>query len=182
MSHPAIEYRLATLSDVATIFQLAERAWQATYPSIITQEQINYMLHWMYGAEVITAQLTEGSISWLLLVSSDAGFPGNYFQTPAGESLLGFASFGPHAADVGVQRLHKLYLDPSLKGLGLGQLLLQEVVRRLPASTSALELNVNKRNPATGFYLRLGFEVYREEVLEIGEGFIMDDYVMRLGR
>jgi ribosomal protein S18 acetylase RimI-like enzyme len=43
-----------------------------------------------------------------------------------------------------------------------------------------LELNVNKYNPALGFYKKLGFSVISEEVIEIGEGYVMDDYIMEL--
>ncbi|TXI77628.1 MAG: hypothetical protein E6Q44_13280 [Flavobacteriales bacterium] len=43
---------------------------------------------------------------------------------------------------------------------------------------TAVELNVNKRNPAKAFYERHGFVVERDEVLDIGQGHVMDDHVM----
>ena len=164
------QYRLAQPEDIPAIYTLAREAWYQTYPSIISTEQIEFMLQWMYGPETIAQQLAEGRISWLLLEEVDA----------QKSTLLGFASFGPHDTEQGVQRLHKLYLSPALKGSGLGRALLHEVVRRMPADAQFLELNVNKRNPAFGFYQRMGMEVYREEVLDIGHCFVMDDYVMRL--
>ncbi len=42
----------------------------------------------------------------------------------------------------------------------------------------ALFLNVNKYNSAIHFYQKTGFVIAKEEVIDIGNGFVMDDYVM----
>jgi hypothetical protein len=42
-----------------------------------------------------------------------------------------------------------------------------------------LELNVNRHNPATVFYQKMGFEIVYSEDIDIGQGFWMNDYVMR---
>jgi ribosomal protein S18 acetylase RimI-like enzyme len=42
----------------------------------------------------------------------------------------------------------------------------------------ALLLNVNKNNNAQYFYNKLGFIISKEEVIDIGNGYVMDDYVM----
>jgi hypothetical protein len=39
-------------------------------------------------------------------------------------------------------------------------------------------LNVNKHNRATDFYLANGFLQVGEEVIDIGGGYVMDDYIM----
>jgi ribosomal protein S18 acetylase RimI-like enzyme len=39
-------------------------------------------------------------------------------------------------------------------------------------------LNVNKYNKAKFFYEKLGFVISKEEVIDIGNGYVMDDYVM----
>jgi hypothetical protein len=39
-------------------------------------------------------------------------------------------------------------------------------------------LAVNKQNPYYHFYLSQGFKVYEEGVFDIGNGFVMDDYLM----
>jgi catechol 2,3-dioxygenase-like lactoylglutathione lyase family enzyme len=39
-------------------------------------------------------------------------------------------------------------------------------------------LNVNKYNRAKEFYQKLGFSVYSEGIFDIGEGYVMDDYLM----
>ena len=42
-----------------------------------------------------------------------------------------------------------------------------------------LELNVNKYNSAIAFYKKKNFRIIKEELIDIGEGYVMDDYVMR---
>ena len=42
----------------------------------------------------------------------------------------------------------------------------------------ALTLNVNRFNKAIDFYLKNGFKIIKEENIEIGNGFLMEDYVM----
>jgi GNAT superfamily N-acetyltransferase len=163
-----VSYHLATLADVTRLSELAALTWQDTYPGIISQGQIDYMLGLMYNHKVITDQITAGQISWLVAVQ--LGEP----------QWVGYASYGPHPDRPNVFRLHKLYLHPKVKGQGYGKQLLQEILKRLPDDTTQLELNVNKRNPAYQFYVWQGFKVIDEKVLDIGQGYVMDDYIMGL--
>ena len=41
-------------------------------------------------------------------------------------------------------------------------------------------LNVNKYNTAKLFYEKLGFKITKEEVIDIGNDYVMDDFVMNL--
>jgi ribosomal protein S18 acetylase RimI-like enzyme len=41
-------------------------------------------------------------------------------------------------------------------------------------------LNVNKANPTVAFYKKFGFTITEETVAHIGEGYVMDDYIMTL--
>jgi ribosomal protein S18 acetylase RimI-like enzyme len=43
---------------------------------------------------------------------------------------------------------------------------------------TSLLLNVNRNNPTKGFYEKLGFTVIKEEDIDIGNGYFMNDYVM----
>ena len=43
---------------------------------------------------------------------------------------------------------------------------------------SALRLQVNKRNKAKDFYEKIGFTVLYEFDFPIGNGYVMDDYLM----
>jgi GNAT superfamily N-acetyltransferase len=75
--------------------------------------------------------------------------------------------------------LHKLYVLPHTQGSGVGTALLQAVFAAArTAGNTRVELNVNRYNPARHFYARHGFSVLRDEVIDIGEGYVMDDHVM----
>jgi ribosomal protein S18 acetylase RimI-like enzyme len=68
---------------------------------------------------------------------------------------------------------------PACHGTGAGAALLNEVESEARAQRCAsIELNVNKYNPARLFYEKKGFSIMREEVIDIGSGYVMDDYVM----
>ena len=66
---------------------------------------------------------------------------------------------------MGVQdgRLEMLFLDPSVRGQGLGRMLLTYGIERLGVA----ELTVNEQNPqAVGFYEHMGFSTYRRTDLD----------------
>lgn len=92
----------------------------------------------------------------------------------------GFAAYSKKSeAESSLFRLHKLYLLPALHGTGLGKKLLTEVERVThDEGAEKLELNVNRKNPAYHFYTKNNFKILREEDIDIGKGFFMNDYVM----
>ena len=122
------------------------------------------MLDLMYGTPALEAQF--GPKGHRFLIAVHEGAP------------IGFAGF-EHGYKPGRSRLHKLYVLPKAKGTGVGHALLEAVLMETgKAGDTALELNVNKHNPAKDFYFRHGFRIERDEVLDIGGGFVMDDHVM----
>jgi GNAT superfamily N-acetyltransferase len=78
-----------------------------------------------------------------------------------------------------VTRLHKLYVIPTAQGKGAGKFLLIEVERLAKENQSkVISLNVNRFNSAYDFYLKNGYRKTQEIDISIGEGFLMEDYVM----
>jgi len=155
----------ATEADLPAIAQLAGVIWRACYPEIITHAQIDYMLARMYALDVLRDEIRSQGIRYDRLLVND--------------KLVGFASYGL-AAEPGVVKLHKLYLLPELHGRGLGSRLLQHVEREVRAGGACrLILSVNKRNAkAIATYRQNGFVIAESVVTDIGNGFVMDDYIM----
>jgi ribosomal protein S18 acetylase RimI-like enzyme len=91
--------------------------------------------------------------------------------------LVAFAAWGPPGPST---KLHKLYVDPAHQRRGLGRGLVARVEELARAAGAGrLTLNVNKRNDAAvAAYRRWGFEVTSAVVLDIGGGFVMDDWIM----
>ena len=151
-------------SGIPAVISLARSIWYAHYPGIITPEQIEYMLAAQYTVENIQFELSRGLIRWIQIYSDS--------------ELVGFASYGPITARQ--LKLHKLYIDPGLHGQGLGRAALEYVVKAAEElGLPEVCLNVNKQNEkAIRAYKRMGFSVAEELVVDIGSGFVMDDYVM----
>lgn len=155
----------ATLSDLSQVQRLADVIWHRHYPGIITVEQIDYMLARGYSTEALSAFLRDAG-SGLALANVD-------------DDSVGFAAwYKPR--EPATTKLDKLYVLQEHQGRGIGGRLIDYVARRAREDGSAtLVLNVNKQNEASiAAYLRCGFEVREAVKIDIGHGFVMDDYVM----
>jgi diamine N-acetyltransferase len=152
--------------SLSIIQSLSYKVWPETYNKILTEGQVNYMLEKMYSAAALSEQILIKKHQFILAYDDRA---------PAG-----FASYGQKSMlNPLVYRLHKLYILPGLQGKGVGKKLIKFIIEDiLPAGAETLELNVNRHNKAKDFYENLGFSISREEKIDIGEGYFMDDYVM----
>lgn len=160
--------RQASRKDIPLIQELSSEIWHQVYPTVISVDQINFMLDTMYSTTAIDNQIRQLGHRFIILEFEETG--------------VGFASYSiKHPSEPKRYRLQKLYLKPELHGRGLGKKMVSHICHEiLGLGGTALELNVNKKNPAILFYEHLGF--YREEevVIDIGNGFLMDDYIMVL--
>ena len=167
--------RPATLSDRALIRSISERTWPSTYGHIISQEQIDFMLEWMYSDASLEKQMNTGCSFYIAnLNGDDVGFCSVSPEEEENNSTEKVAGAKPH-------KLNKLYVLPIAQGTGVGKALLNKSIDVAKASgSSSLFLQVNKQNDAYTFYLKHGFVKEQEFKFDIGNGFFMDDYVMRL--
>ena len=156
----------ATEADIPLIRELAWKIFPATYRTIITEEQIAYMMEWMYSEDSLRRQLADGHT--FLLGFSD-GQP------------IGYASVERQGPDL--FHLQKLYVLPGRQGSGGGRFLFEsavDYVRTLHPTPCTIELNVNRTNPALGFYRHMGMHIDRQDDFDIGHGYYMNDYIMAL--
>lgn len=157
-----MEISFASPQDIPDLISLAHTTWHATYSSIISKEQIEYMLDLFYSAEVIGEQMAN---------------PKHRFWVVKEEGkLLGYAHCYPEEDNF---KLSKLYILPNQQGKGIGQFILDEIIRWMQTNHfSKLILNVNRNNPAYHFYLKMGFEVSEEVDIPLAH-FWLNDYVMQ---
>lgn len=152
-------------ADAERVSALAREIWFAHYPGIISAEQIEYMLAQRYDPALIRTELARGDCWWDVLVR-DGG-------------IAGFASC--FAADEpAAMKLDKLYIHPQHQRRGYGGMLVEHVCARaagLGCRRVVLAVNRNNRH-ALAAYAKHGFEVREAVVKEIGNGFVMDDYLM----
>lgn len=156
--------REAGIADITLIRELTYQVWPQTYAAIISAAQIDYMLDMMYSETSLQQQMENGA-QFIIVYEND---------TP-----VGFASFQQTAPSL--YKLHKLYVLPSQQGKGTGRYLIKHIIETIkPLGAAALQLQVNRNNTAKQFYEKLGFTAIKEIKLDIGNGYVMDDYIMEL--
>lgn len=157
--------RPTSKEDVATIIAIAEKSWVAAYRDILSVEQYDYMIRKFYSPEALQQTMEEQA--FLLCYS--------------GGEATGFAAYQLNYPAGGYCKIHKLYVLPDVHGTGTGRKLVHEIAKIAGENQcTRLTLNVNKYNKALGFYEKMGFRVERPEVIDIGRGYVMDDFVMEL--
>lgn len=157
-----LSIRNAVINDIALVRELTYRIWPQTYASLLSPEQIDYMLDMMYSESSLQKQMNEGSR--FMIVSAE-------------NEPVGFASY--QQIEPGVFKLHKLYVLPSQQGKGTGRFVIDHIIHASQQQGAvSLRLQVKKDNTAKKFYEKLGFVIIQEIQLDIGNGYIMDDYIM----
>ncbi|MDB4515960.1 GNAT family N-acetyltransferase, partial [Crocinitomicaceae bacterium] len=92
-----------------------------------------------------------------------------------------FIGLEPNYPDADILRIHKLYILPESNGKGLGRVLLNKAIDvAFDLDLHTLHLNVNRFNDAVEFYKHCGFKIIGEEDIDIGKGYLMEDFIMTL--
>lgn len=146
------------------IQDLAIKIWPDTFKDILSKEQLSYMLDMFYSIDSLKNQLNSGHLMFLLFEN---------------ELPIGFVSIEINYLNKPTTKVHKLYILPDFQGKSFGKTLIEFVeIKASEVNNNALLLNVNKYNNAIGFYIKLGFEIILKEVINIGNGYVMDDFQM----
>lgn len=149
--------------EIASVAELAREIWYEYYPPLIGRAQVDYMVSKFQSPQAIARQLEEGYEYFLI---HRDGRPAGYFAVLAKreeQSLF----------------LSKLYVLQCDRGSGTGRQALgfiEQLAR--DRGLKLLWLTVNKGNPAVKAYERLGFRIAADLVMDIGGGFVMDDFRM----
>lgn len=156
----------ANVHDIPVIQAIAAQTWPDAYGEILSIEQIQYMLDLFYNEDALARQM---KAEHHFILAGDDG------------QEAGFVSFEHNYNGSEDTKLHKLYILPHLQGKGAGLRLLEAVVTAAKkAGQQRVILNVNRHNKALGFYKKYGFITDREEDIDIGNGYFMNDYILAL--
>lgn len=155
----------ATSSDFPIIQEIAYVTWPHTFRDILSKEQISYMIEMMYSTAALTEQTMQKKHQYLIVKDETKN--------------LGYASYELDYKGLSITKIHKIYILPEAQGKGVGKLLMNTIttVAKENRNTS-LSLNVNRDNAAFDFYRNIGFEKVGEENIDIGDGFLMEDFIM----
>jgi len=161
----AIDIRPLIHSDIEAVAALARTIWQEAYAEIISQSQIDYMLEQRYNASRLAEELSLDGYWW------DQAFVDG--------ERVGFAACNLTGRP-GEIKLDKLYVLPACQRNGVGGALITRVLDHgREAGCDTLILAVNKQNArAIAAYEKHGFHVRESVRVDIGGGFVMDDFIM----
>jgi len=141
---------------------LAAEIWNEHYVPIIGKKQVDYMLEKFQSKKAMKEQIEKGYI---------------YFLVEDGGRNIGYISIEPRENEL---FLSKLYIKSSERGKGLGRKavqFLEELAREKKLGKISLTVNKNNVNSIAA-YEKIGFNNTGSIVMDIGEGFVMDDYKM----
>lgn len=151
-----------TLSDIEKVVKLACEIWSSHYTPIIGKEQVTYMLKKFQSIPAIAGQIKDGSHYFLLQYQgNDAGYLS-------------------YSAKPGHLFLSKLYVASEYRGRGIARAAIEFAgSESMKLGLPKLSLTVNKENKgAITAYKKMGFRQIGPRVQDIGNGYIMDDFLM----
>lgn len=165
LSPRMLKLKKANPEDIPLLITLAERIWRAHYPSIIGHEQVEYMLRNLHSADKVAEQMNSGQVFSFI---NDGNKP------------IGYTSWSiPNAGELFIS---KFYVDPSQQGKGIGKKVFEEILKLNP-DVNTITLTVNRNNyKSINFYFRLGFVIDEVKDFDIGNGYFMNDFVMKWSR
>lgn len=156
----------ANSEDIPIIIELTKKIWPVAYGKILSKAQLDYMIDKFYNETALRELIQKGHVFYLAQDDKD-----NY---------VGFVSYEINS-EPNKTKIHKIYVLPETQGTGLGRQFFELVKEKaIENHQSAIFLNVNKYNNAIHFYTKLGFAKVKDEVIDIGNGYVMDDYVMEI--
>jgi diamine N-acetyltransferase len=159
------QIKIAAAKDIPLIQQLTFAIWPQTYSSIISKAQIDYMLEMMYSTEALQKQMQEDNCTFIIVYDNN--------------EPVAFASYSQTIPQT--WKLNKIYILPSQQGKGMGKFIINNIIDAIkPQNAKALQLQVNRHNKAKDFYQKLGFTIIETADFDIGNGYMMNDYVMEL--
>ena len=154
------------IEQLKIVIDLTKKIWPVAYGEILSKAQLDYMIDKFYNETALRELIQKGHVFYLA-------------QDDIGKDV-GFVSYEINS-EPNKTKIHKIYVLPETQGTGLGRQFFELVKdKAIENNQNAIFLNVNKYNNAIHFYTKLGFAKVKDEVIDIGNGYVMDDYVMEV--
>lgn len=151
------------LGEEHIIEELAREIWFETYADILSIGQIIYMLNKYLSKEAVAKGVKEDNYEYFLLKDGNI-YIGFYAIKHESEKLF----------------LSKAYIVNDSRGKGYFRKIMDNIFENLRRREKSVYLTVNKNNDAKDKYLAIGFEITDEVASDIGNGYVMDDYIMEI--
>jgi diamine N-acetyltransferase len=160
----AVTITAASAAQIPLVQRLARNIWWQHYPPILSAAQIEYMLDRGYADDALRRFVDEPGAGLAIAREED--------------DAVGFAAW--YRPEMSAMKLDKLYVLPRCHRAGIGRSLIEHVAAQARSLACAcITLNVNRQNAsAIGAYERCGFSIESRGDFPIGNGFVMEDYIM----
>ncbi len=154
---------IKTEDEIQNLADLASEIWHEYWTAILKPEQIDYMVEKFQSFNAIKNQLENDRYIYNIL--EDSGNIIGYFGVSVKDNYL---------------FLSKLYIKKDFRGLGCGKQAFNKIKQIAQQyNKKSIQLTVNKYNTNTiKAYEKWGFKEIDAVVTDIGNGFVMDDYIM----
>ena len=152
-----------TDEEIKAVAVLANEIWHQHFIPIIGEAQVDYMVEKFQSYPAISKQIKEDGYE--------------YFRLFINDTFAGYT--GVHAEDSALF-LSKLYIKKDCRGNKLATHALNFLIELCKKrGLKKIWLTCNKYNDNTlAVYDHLGFKITDEQVADIGNGFVMDDYIL----
>lgn len=160
-----IFHKVKEHEEIGIIAELGTKIWHEHYSSILESDQIDYMIDKFQSANAVAHQI------------ENQGY--EYYLIKDGYSTVGYIGIVMESERI---FLSKLYIAKEARGKGLASKAFR-FLRDLAISNEkqAIWLTVNRYNSGSiAVYEKKGFIKVREQVSDIGNGYVMDDFVMEM--
>lgn len=154
-----------TDEQIQNLAFMADTVWHEWFAEILSKEQIDYMVKKFQSFSPLKKQMTdEGYEYYFLNVNgTNVGYTGIHIEDDSKKLFLS-----------------KIYILKPFRGKRYASEafeFLEGICQGM--NLEAMYLTVNKYNDnAINVYLKKGFENVKSQVTDIGNGFVMDDYIM----
>jgi O-acetyl-ADP-ribose deacetylase (regulator of RNase III)/RimJ/RimL family protein N-acetyltransferase len=152
-------------TEIQIVVDLAATIWNEHYVPIIGQEQVNYMINNFQSFEAIERQINHENYEYYIVYHDSK--PSGYISIKQTENEL---------------FLSKFYIVKEKRGTGLGKEGLNFIIcRAKELGATEINLTVNKNNiNSIKAYEKMGFKNIGSVIADIGSGYVMDDFKMKL--
>jgi ribosomal protein S18 acetylase RimI-like enzyme len=157
------DFFLATSKEhINLIAKLAKIVWHEHYTPIIGKDQVDYMVAKFQTSEAMQKHVEEGY---------------EYYIIKYGNNNVGYLSVKQNSDEL---FLSKIYILKDFRGKKIGKSAFNYIENKAKSyKCKSISLTVNKNNSNTiKAYEKSGFKNVEAIVMDIGNGFVMDDYKM----
>lgn len=154
-----------TDEEIDQLAKIADEIWHEYWPGTLSYTQVDYMVDKFQSIPALTLDIRENNYEYWLL--------------KAHENIVGYTG-GREETETNRYFISKVYLYDTERGKGYASRVIEHYQKIcLERGLESMYLTVNKYNElGIRAYLAKGFDIVDSTVSSIGQGFVMDDFIM----